>query len=208
MPCVRSFTNLIIKDSGAMLSITPSHIIQYLYCPRFTYFEYVLRIPQFEEKSYKVMQGRSMHELKTVQNKEYLRKRIGARDKRVNVYLTNRLLRGEVDEVLFLEDGTAAPLDYKFAKWEGRLYDTYRTQLICYAWLIEENFGVRVTRGYLVYVRSKNYLEEVPITPEDIQSVRQASRGILEILQKNQYPNATKVRKRCEHCTYRNICTY
>jgi CRISPR-associated exonuclease Cas4 len=168
----------------------------------------VLRIPQFEEKSYKVMQGRSMHELKTVQNKEYLRKRIGARDKRVNVYLTNRLLRGEVDEVLFLEDGTAAPLDYKFAKWEGRLYDTYRTQLICYAWLIEENFGVRVTRGYLVYVRSKNYLEEVPITPEDIQSVRQASRGILEILQKNQYPNATKVRKRCEHCTYRNICTY
>lgn len=197
-----------IKDSGAMLSITPSHIIQYLYCPRFTYFEYVLRIPQFEEKSFKVMQGRSMHELKTVQNKEYLRKRIGARDKRVNVYLTNRLLRGEVDEVLFLEDGTAAPLDYKFAKWEGRLYDTYRTQLICYAWLIEENFGVRVTRGYLVYVRSKNYLEEVPITPEDIQSVRQASRGILEILQKNQYPNATKVRKRCEHCTYRNICTY
>ncbi len=191
-----------------MLSITPSHIIQYLYCPRFTYFEYVLRIPQFEEKNFKVMQGRSMHELKTEQNKEYLRKRIGVRDKRLNVYLTNRLLRGEVDEVLFLHDDTAAPLDYKFAKWEDRVYDTYRTQLICYAWLIEENFGLRVSRGYLVYVRSKNHLVEIPIVPEDIRAVQEAARGILEIVQKNHYPNGTKVRKRCEHCTYRNICTF
>lgn len=190
-----------------MFSITPSHIIQYLYCPRFTYFEYVLRIPQFEEKSYKVMQGRTMHDLKSLQNKDYLRQRIGVREKRLNAYLTNDLLRGEVDEVLFLNDGTAAPLDYKFAKWEEKVYDTYRTQLICYAWLIEENFGVMVTRGYLVYVRSKNHLEEVPIHPGDIESVQVAANGIREIIQKNHYPNGTKVRKRCEHCTYRNICT-
>lgn len=190
-----------------MFSITPSHIIQYLYCPRFTYFEYVLRIPQFEEKNYKVMRGRNMHELKAEQNKEYLRRRIGVREKRLNVYLTNRLLRGEVDEVLFLHDGTAAPLDYKFAKWEQRLYETYRTQLICYAWLIEENFGVRVSEGYLVYVRSKSHLEKVPIAPDDILAVQTAAQGILEIVQKNYYPSGTKVRKRCEHCTYRNICT-
>lgn len=190
-----------------MLSITPSHIIQYLYCPRFTYFEHVLRIPQFEEKHFKVLQGRNMHELKTVQNKEYLRKRIGVRDKRLNVYLTNGLLRGEVDEVLFLQDGSAAPLDYKFAKWEQRLYDTYRTQLFCYAWLIEENFQLSVTRGYLVYVRSKNHLEEVPIHAKDIETVRAAARSIGMIMLKNQYPNSTKVRKRCYHCTYRNICT-
>lgn len=191
-----------------MYSITPSHIIEYLYCPRFTYFEYVLRIPQFEDKNFKVMQGRTMHELKALQNKEYLRQRIGVREKRLNVYLTNTLLRGEVDEVLFLKDGTAAPLDYKFAKWEGRLYDTYRTQLACYAWLIESNFGVSVRKGYLVYVRSKNHLEEVAITETDIESVRMAAEGIRHLLQKNIYPNGTKVRKRCDHCTYRNICTY
>lgn len=190
-----------------MFSITPSHIIEYLYCPRFTYFEYVLRISQFEEKNYKVMQGRTMHEMKSLQNKDYLRQRIGVREKRLNAYLTNTLLRGEVDEVLFLHDGTAAPLDYKFAKWEERLYDTYRTQLACYAWLIESNFGVVVKRGYLVYVRSKNHLVEVPISPGDIDAVKLAAKGILEIVQKNRYPNGTKVRKRCDHCTYRNICT-
>lgn len=190
-----------------MLSITPSHIIQYLYCPRFTYFEYVLRVPQFEEKNFKVLQGRTVHELKALQNKDYLRQRIGVREKQLNVYLTNGLLRGEVDEVLFLNDGSAAPLDYKFAKWEDRLYDTYRTQLICYAWLIEENFGLRVTRGYLVYVRSKNHLEEVPIAVGDLDGVQAAAQNIREIMEKNFYPNGTKVRKRCEHCTYRNICT-
>ena len=190
-----------------MLSITPSHIIQYLYCPRFTYFEYVLRVPQFEEKNFKVLQGRTVHELKALQNKDYLRQRIGVREKQLNVYLTNGLLRGEVDEVLFLNDGSAAPLDYKFAKWEDRLYDTYRTQLICYAWLIEENFGLRVTRGSLVYVRSKNHLEEVPIAVGDLEQVQTAAQNIREIMEKNFYPNGTKVRKRCEHCTYRNICT-
>lgn len=190
-----------------MFSITPSHIIEYLYCPRFTYFEYVLRIPQFEEKNFKVIQGRTMHELKSMQNKEYLRQRIGVREKRLNVYLTNDLLRGEVDEVLFLHDGSAAPLDYKFAKWEGRLYDTYRTQLACYAWLIAENFGVPVTRGYLVYVRSKHHLEEVPISAADIAAVQAAAQGIRDVLQKNHYPAGTKVRKRCVHCTYRNVCT-
>ncbi|MEO0790606.1 MAG: CRISPR-associated protein Cas4, partial [Bacteroidota bacterium] len=41
-----------------MISITPSHIIQHVYCPRYTYFEWVLRIPQNEEKYGKVMRGR------------------------------------------------------------------------------------------------------------------------------------------------------
>jgi CRISPR-associated exonuclease Cas4 len=189
-----------------MFSITPSHIIEYLYCPRFTYFEYVLRVPQFEEKNYKVMQGRNMHELRALQNKDYLRERIGVREKRLNVYLTNAWLRGEVDEVLFLKDGTAAPLDYKFARWEEKIYDTYRTQLACYAWLIGENFGVPVTRGYLVYVRSKNHLVEVPVSTDEIAAVQAAADDINAIIQKNLYPNATKVKKRCDHCTYRNIC--
>ena len=118
-----------------MFSITPSHIIQYLYCPRFTYYEYVLRVPQYEEKSFKVMQGRTMHENKTVQNKDYLRRRIGVYEKQLNVYLTldgYPGLRGEVDEVLFLNDGTAAPLDYKFAKWEDRLHASCRLGQPCH----------------------------------------------------------------------------
>jgi CRISPR-associated exonuclease Cas4 len=189
------------------MSITPSHIIEYLFCARFTWFEYVLHVPQYEEKNHKVMLGRNMHDLKSEQNIGYLRQRIGVQDKRLNVYMTNDLLRGEVDEVLFLKDGTAAPLDYKFAKWEARIYDTYHTQLACYAWLIEGWYGVSVQRGYLVYTRSKNHLEEVPIARADIAYVQAAAEAIRDIIEKNVYPPGTKQRKKCEHCTYRNICT-
>jgi CRISPR-associated exonuclease Cas4 len=153
------------------------------------------------------MQGREMHDRKEAQNSGYLRRRIGATAKLIDSYLTNTLLRGEIDEVLELSDGTMAPLDYKFAKWEDKLYDTYRTQLICYAWLIEENFGKAVNRGYLVYTRSKNYLLEVPIARADIEVVHLSATEIRSILQKNLYPAAKKVKKRCDHCTYKNVCT-
>lgn len=152
------------------------------------------------------MKGREMHDVKSGQNAEYLRRRIGATDKRINQYLTNPWLRGEVDEVLWLSDGTLAPLDYKFARYAGQLYETYRTQLACYAWLIESNYGMPVNKGYLVYTRSKHFLLEVPIGQKELERVKSAAMAIGRIVQKNEFPEATKVRKRCVHCTYRNIC--
>lgn len=193
--------------SGAgRLSLTPSHIIQYLYCPRFTYFEYVLAIPQYEEKNYKVMRGRELHDQKLEQNKSYLRKRIGAIDKHLDQYLTNDLIRGRIDEVLVLADGTLSPLDYKFAVYEDRIYETYRTQLYCYAWLIEENFGKEVNRGFLVYTRSQHKLVEIEITKSNKEEVKEAAEAIFRIIDKNYYPKATKYKNRCLNCTYRNIC--
>ncbi|MEM1323959.1 MAG: CRISPR-associated protein Cas4 [Bacteroidota bacterium] len=188
------------------LSLTPSHIIQHLYCPRFTYFERLLRIPQYEERHYKVQRGREVHLQKARQNVEYLRRRIGAVAKHLNQYLTNGTLRGEVDEVLLLNDDTMAPLDYKFARYEDKVYSTYRTQLYCYAWLIESRFGRPVKRGYLVYTRSQNKLVEVPIARDHIAQVQRVVEDISTLLARHHFPRATKVKKRCVGCTYRNIC--
>ncbi|HMQ08573.1 MAG TPA: CRISPR-associated protein Cas4 [Saprospiraceae bacterium] len=189
-----------------MYTITPSHIIQYLYCPRFTFFEYVLAIPQYEEKHFKVLKGRKLHDIKLEQNKSYLRKKMGAVDKHLDQYLTNDLLRGKVDEVLLLKDDTMSPLDYKYAEYKDKVYDTYKTQLFCYSWLIEDNFQKEVKKGYLVYTRSKNKLIEVEVRREDIEKVRACALEIHEIIDKNFFPKATKIKKRCLDCTYRNIC--
>ena len=193
------------------MTLTPSHIIEYLFCPRFTYFEYVLCIPQFEENDCKVMRGRHLHDERLERNKEYLRRRLGqpgapVTEKHLDQYLTNALIRGRVDEVLGFGDDTMAPLDYKFAEYKDRVYDTYRTQLYCYAWLIEENFGRPVNRGYLVYTRSNNRVVEVPITEEDKRAVQQAATAILSIIDRNFFPKATKYKARCVTCTYRNVC--
>ncbi|NOX46979.1 MAG: CRISPR-associated protein Cas4 [Chlorobi bacterium] len=188
------------------MSITPSQIIEYLFCPRFTYFEYVLKIPQYEDRHYKVGKGRNIHDLKMVRNKDYLRKKIGAQKKYRDEYLTNSLIRGKVDEVLELEDSTMAPLDYKFAQYKERVYDTYKTQLHCYAVLIEDNFQMPVAKGFLVYVRSNDKLIEVPISREDKERVKDVAGKIIEIISTNYFPRATKFKKRCVSCTYRNIC--
>ena len=189
-----------------MTSLTPSHIIEYLFCPRFTYFEYVLGIPQNEEKSFKVMRGRELHDEKLERNKNYLRKKVGAVGKHLDQYLTNPWLRGRIDEVLELDDGTLAPLDYKFAEYKGKLYETYQVQQYCYASLIETNFGKKVNKGFIVYIRSKHHLLEVPITEQNKNDVKTWAEEIWKIIDRNFYPKATKFKKRCLDCTYRNIC--
>jgi len=189
-----------------MYSFYPSQIIEYLYCARFTYFEYVLRIPQFEDKFHKVQRGRDVHQQKLEQNKGYLRKKIGAVEKWQDQYLTMEGLRGKVDEVLLLADGSYAPLDYKFAEWKERLYDTYRQQLICYAVLIEQNFNGSVTKGYLVYTRSSNKLIEVPIDQESKSQILKSMESMAVIISKNRFPKGTKFKERCLNCTYKNIC--
>lgn len=189
-----------------MISLTPSQIIQFQYCPRFIYFEYVLRVPQYEEKYFKVNRGREVHRQKAQQNMEYTRKRLGVVRKHINQYLTNDWLRGEVDEVLELKDGYAAPLDYKFAVYKEKVYNTYKTQLYCYALLIAHNYGVLVKKGYLVYTRSKNKVVEVPIGASELEVIKQCEAEIRQILLTQRFPKGTKFKKRCLTCTYRNIC--
>lgn len=57
-----------IEDNRDGFSITASDILKYLFCPRFTYFENYLDIPQHEEKRFKVQKGRIIHEDKVKLN--------------------------------------------------------------------------------------------------------------------------------------------
>ena len=150
----------------------PSDVLEYLYCPRFIFFERVMKIPQHEELRFKVLEGREIDRKKKIQNPEYLRKKIGAIDKRIDVWMASEKLhlKGRVDEILFLQDRTAAPLDYKYAEWKERLWKNHKAQAILYALLIQENFNIAVNRGYIVYIRSKNYLKEVEFKPRDFNS--------------------------------------
>lgn len=188
-------------------SITASHMIEYLYCPRFTYFEHVLGIDQNQGKRFKVEKGRRVHEEVRTVNPDYLRKKIGQVRKESDVYLASTTgMRGVVDEILFLDDGTAAPLDYKYAKYEEKLYKTYKYQLVFYAQLIKENYNIDVNRGFIIYTRSQNKLIDVDITPGDFQELQGILTHLALIIQQCRYPDATKVRRRCADCCYRNIC--
>jgi CRISPR-associated exonuclease Cas4 len=166
----------------------------------------VLRIPQQEDKYYKVQKGRDVHNKKLEQNKDYLRKKIGVVNKWQDQYLGMPGLRGKVDEILELKEQTLAPLDYKFAQWNNKVYNTYKTQLIAYAMLIEHNYNKPVKKGFLVYTRSANKIIEVEIKEQDKTELKKAIESMETIIGENQFPKATKYKKRCLNCTYRNIC--
>lgn len=188
--------------------ITPSEVMEYLFCPRFVYYMNVLKIKQHEHRRNLVNKGRDLHQLKLVQNKEYLRKSVGVVDKLVDVYLSSESLRlvGRMDEVLFLNDGSAAPLDYKYAYWENKVYKTLKFQQVLYSMLIMENFSVPVKKAFIVYTRTKNHLVEIPINQDLISKAKQILDEVFKIINLAQYPKATATKRKCEDCTYRNIC--
>ena len=152
--------------------LTPSDVLEHMFCGRFTYFERHLALPEFQERREKVQRGRALHAVREATNRLYLRKRLGVTEKRIDMSLVSPRyhLRGRIDEVLFFADGTAGPLDYKFAKDPGRVYATLRLQSAIYALLIREHFGLPVRRGYLVYTRSQNRVVEITYQPEDFRA--------------------------------------
>lgn len=189
-------------------SITASDILEYLFCPRFIYFENYLDIPQHEEKRFKVQKGRTIHEDKIKLNQQYLRKKLGCLERKTSAYLssTSKGIRGIVDEILFLDDGTAAPLDYKYAEYKDVTFKNHKYQLTFYGQLIRENFKITVNRGFIVYTRSRNKLIEVSITDQMYSELDNIISGLLDIIQKGVYPKPTKYRAKCPDCCYRNIC--
>lgn len=190
------------------ISVTPSEVIEYTFCPRFIFFMNCLCIPQHEENRYKVLIGRDFHEERQKINRDYLRKKISCVKKDILVYLVSSKyhLRGEVDEVLSFADSTMAPLDYKFAEYKDTTYKTHRIQSLLYGLLIKDNYQCEVKKGYVCYVRSNYLLKEITFSEEDFKEGCQVIGEVLKIIQSGYYPKKTKFLARCIDCCYKNIC--
>lgn len=186
--------------------ITPSEIKQYIYCSRFTYFIKNLSIREYQEKRIKVQMGSKKHIEKSEKDKN-IRKRINAINKEKEKYLISKKyrLKGIVDEIYFLEDGSYAPLDYKFSEYSGIDFETNKIQMALYSLLIEDSYNTKVNKFFLVYIRSKNLIREIEfddkLRNECINYIEEYKKVI-----KGFYPKATLNKAKCIDCSYRNIC--
>ncbi|OGH04317.1 MAG: CRISPR-associated protein Cas4 [Candidatus Levybacteria bacterium RBG_16_35_11] len=189
--------------------ITISDVLEYLFCPRFIYFMQCLAIPQHEESRFKVIKGREVHDEKRITNTEYLRKKLGVVRKEINVFIAskNHNIKGIVDEVLFLEDGTAAPFEYKYAEFKDTIFQTYKFQLVLHAMMIKENYRIDVKKGFICFTRSNNHIEEIIFTDKDFKKGIEIIDEILGIINKGFYPGKSKYKNKCIDCCYSNICT-
>ena len=188
--------------------ITISDVLEYLFCPRFIYFMHCLAIPQHQGSRFKVIKGREVHDEKRITNTEYLRKKLGVVRKEINVFIAskNHNIKGIVDEVLFLEDGTAAPFEYKYAEFKDAIFQTYKFQLVLHAMMIKENYKIDVKKGFICFTRSNNHIEEIIFTEKDFKKGLEIIDEILGIINKGFYPGKSKYKNKCIDCCYSNIC--
>ena len=191
---------------GTIINI--SDVLEYLFCPRFIYYIYCLDISQHEELRFKVLKGRETHKEKEHLNPNYLRKKLGCVEREVSVFMASKehYIKGIADEILFLDDGTAAPLEYKFAEYKNKIFSTYKYQLVLQALLIKENYDVKVNRAFICYVRSNNLIKQIDIKPSDLDRAIEIINDILQIIEKGFYPKKSKYPNKCIDCCYRNIC--
>lgn len=191
-----------------MISITITHVLEYLYCPRFTYFEYVLSVPERQERRWKVRRGREVHLERSKINKSYLRRKLRVSERLFDVPLASqsRNIRGIADEVLTFEDGTMGPFDYKFAKSPKKPYRNQVIQSVLYGLLIEEQFGCQVNRGYVCYTRDNHKVVEISFNDRLKKQALETVADVISTIQQGFLPKATRYASRCMDCCYRNIC--
>lgn len=196
------------SDSEVTPMITPSDVIEHLFCPRFTYYINCLKISQHEGLRYKVIKGRQLHDQREKENKEYLRKKIGCVAKELTVYLasTHLRVRGVIDEVLTLDDGSMAPLDYKYTEYRDYLFKTHKIQSCIYAMLIETTYKKPVHRGFICYVKDNAPLKEVLYKEADFEYTENVIDEIFRVILSGYYPKKTSWHNRCIDCCYKNIC--
>ncbi|MDQ7826153.1 MAG: CRISPR-associated protein Cas4 [Candidatus Eremiobacteraeota bacterium] len=192
----------------SMPMITPSEVIEHVYCPRFTYFMNCLNIPQHEELRYKVLKGRTLHEHRERENTSYLRKKIHCTGREISVYLASPALRvrGKVDEVLFFDDGSAGPLDYKYSEYNDYTFKTHKVQSVLYAMLIREIYRKPVHHGFICYTRGGSKVSEIVYSEGDFRNTKGILDEIFEIITSGYYPKRTSSTSRCADCCYKNIC--
>jgi CRISPR-associated exonuclease Cas4 len=188
--------------------VTLTDVLEYTFCPRFIFYMRCLDIPQHEEKRFKVRKGREVHEARAMTNKRYLRHKINVVKKESEVLLTSERhrIKGKVDEVLFLAEGTAAPLEYKFAEFKQTVWATHALQLTLQALLIQENYGAQVKCGFVCYTRSNDVVKKVDIKNGDYAQALLTIKDILKMIDTGYYPANLRPNKRCSDCCYRNIC--
>jgi len=197
-----------LVNPDSQLMFTPSEVLEHVFCPRFTYYMQCLRIPQREDKRYKVQKGRELHKKRSRNNPEYARKRIGCKKRLTDIYLANPELhvRGVVDEILELDDGSLAPLDYKMTRPRDKPFKTHRLQLVLYGLLIAETYDRTVKKGFIVYTVGGNSITTIEFTDKEFRHARKVLTDVAEIVETGLLPDRTRCSSRCLDCCYRNIC--
>lgn len=191
-------------DRDAQL-LTVTDLKQYDFCARVLFYERCL--PHFRPRTYKMDAGRDAHEheSKLAARRTLSKFGLASGERQFDVRLTSNLLslNGIIDEVIVTESPIAAyPVEYKLAKKIGH---HNRLQLAVYALMIEENWQIEVSTGYIYLILSRQ-VEPVAIDSKLRDETYQVLGEIRAIIEQEWMPPPTQQRKKCLDCEFRRVC--
>lgn len=196
---------MIENQAGAPFRVTD--LKQWYYCPRILY--YAVCLPKIRPTTYKMEAGveaGAAEEAKEARRSlQAYGLREGRREFHVRVESQRLGLRGEVDMVIWVgehEPVEAIPVDYKLSRVEGA---HFKMQLAAYGLLLEEQFGIRVSRGFLYMIPEKRS-KEVRFTPGLKNKTLETLEAMHAMLWGERLPEATPQRAKCVACEFRRFC--
>ncbi|OIO20999.1 CRISPR-associated protein Cas4 [Candidatus Micrarchaeota archaeon CG11_big_fil_rev_8_21_14_0_20_47_5] len=184
-------------------------ILNYNYCPRIVYFEYVLRRPQGRTK--KEDEGLKQHnEFVPRGKRNKMVKRICYDKKLFNLplYSPRMNLQTVADCVLIdTKEKLAVPMQFKHGKTPSCLYRTMKYQLVAEALLIEECLGLSCPYGLVKFLPEETTLR-TEIDEIQKQKLKEQLESINNVVRFERYPDGPRTRNYCGDCWYHGkVCT-
>jgi CRISPR-associated exonuclease Cas4 len=191
-------------EPSATAEFTATDLKQWAYCPRIPFYHHVL--PVRPAPTYKMQRGRNIQGVI-----EALERRRGFRayglregERRFGVWLHSATLglSGKID-LLIVTPHACYPVDFKDT--EGGARKNHRLQLAGYALLTEEAFHRPAPEAF-IYLVPENEMVRVELTDDDRNGVRAALSAMRRMVLREELPEPTAVRRRCEVCEFQNYC--
>lgn len=186
------------------MTLTVTDVVEYSFCPKFTYFINVLGLNQYEHKRGTVAAGRKLHQLHEKNNLNYIPhtnkgKKIVAR----KFYSEKFDLSGKIDEAIETDDEIIL-IERKYSDI-CEISDTLLVQLGLLSILIEENLGKPVKKAIVIFNKTKR--KQISVVIDNV--VKNNSLEILaktkKVIQMGIMPDAD-FDNRCLNCCFRKIC--
>lgn len=126
-------------------------------------------------------------------------------EKKFTYKLGGRVIKGTIDRVDRLPDGTLEIIDYKTGTVKEALPADSKIQLSLYQLVLEDLFGVKVSRLTYYYLEGPKRLS-FTVKPEFLNKVRQEALAKITAISEGKFPPAPGLV--CSFCDYNKICPY
>ncbi len=176
------------------------------YCPRVVYYHRTM--PDAGAPTHKMKAGiRAQEMVERLEVRRTLDRYGLGKARRIHgAWLRDEVLglSGRVDlAVVDAEAGEGSVVDYKLTA--GEPGENHRLQLHGYAMLVERTFGVTVRRTFLYRIPDDRVFE-MEMDAERRERVVAAVRGIRAMVERQELPEPTEDRGKCEDCEFANFC--